>query len=245
MTLGRGAVEGTRSETLAALTFQRIHADIIAGAYQPGDKLKLDRLKKLYGVGMSPLREALSGLAREGLIVFESQRGFRVAPASQKDLVDVFETRQKIEGLILKDAIAHGDDAWETRIVGAFHRLQKLSRDPEKNMPFNHEWETAHRDFHFALVSGTPSVWLRKFHQQLWDHAARYRRISRAYNSAVLPDKLLAEHNGICEAVLARDCELACALAKRHLTNTLHTIQSVISALSKEEASVDQPGERR
>lgn len=226
--------EDDRSETLGVIAFQRIHADIIAGVYPPGDKLKLENLKKIYGIGMSPLREALSGLARDGLIVVESQRGFRVAPATQADLFDLFETRRSIEGLVLANAIANGDDAWEARVAGNFHRLQKLSQDPQKNIPSNEDWEIAHREFHFALVSSCRSRWLLKFHRQLWDHAARYRRISRAYNSAVSPSELLIEHKGIFEAAMARDSEVACALSKRHLSHTLKTILSVLSALSED-----------
>jgi hypothetical protein len=108
-----------------------------------------------YGVGISPLREALSRLATHGLVTQESQRGFHVREASGEDLRDITDTRIQIETLALRQSIARGDDAWEGRVVSALYLLDKL--DPKK-IPQNAEaWEVRHRSFHFAILEACGS----------------------------------------------------------------------------------------
>ena len=63
---------------------RRLRADIIAGRLAPGTRLAMEQLKTAYGVGLSPLREALSRLSSQGLVEQLSQRGFRVAGVSRR-----------------------------------------------------------------------------------------------------------------------------------------------------------------
>ena len=55
--------------TLAAAAFSRIRADILGSRLLPGTRLRFEPLKKAYGVGLSPLREALSRLVVSGPVV--------------------------------------------------------------------------------------------------------------------------------------------------------------------------------
>jgi DNA-binding GntR family transcriptional regulator len=68
--------------TIADRTYEDIRADIIFGRLAPGLRLPLDRLATDYSASVSTLREILSRLASEGLVVAEGQRGFQVAPIS-------------------------------------------------------------------------------------------------------------------------------------------------------------------
>ncbi|HET7679089.1 MAG TPA: GntR family transcriptional regulator [Xanthobacteraceae bacterium] len=56
---------------------------------EPGSKLVLDELRDKYEVGASLLRESLSRLEVEGLAIGEGRRGFRVAPLTEDDFVDL------------------------------------------------------------------------------------------------------------------------------------------------------------
>src|SRR3546814_8817745 len=74
---------------------------------QPGEPLRLERLKQDLKIGFTPLREALMRLSSEGLVLAEEQRGFRVAPATLADLEDIMTSRAEIEALALQRAIRH------------------------------------------------------------------------------------------------------------------------------------------
>ena len=68
-----------RDPTLATAVHRRLREDILSGRLPPGLKLKLRDLAESYGAGGSPMREALSKLAAEGLAERLEHRGFRVA----------------------------------------------------------------------------------------------------------------------------------------------------------------------
>ena len=84
---------GFEAATLAETTFVRLRADILGARFQPNEKMLVERLRTEYGVGATPLREALSKLSSLDLVVAEGQRGFRVAPVSIENLLDITKTR--------------------------------------------------------------------------------------------------------------------------------------------------------
>ena len=83
--------------TIGDRAYRRIRGDILQGRLAPGEKLKLDRLKEDYGVSVSTLREVLSRLSSEKLVVAEGQRGFEVAPVSVEELKDIASLRLLLE----------------------------------------------------------------------------------------------------------------------------------------------------
>jgi DNA-binding GntR family transcriptional regulator len=88
----------------AELAYRRIRADILFGRLPPGRKLKLDRLREDYTASVSTLREILSRLSSEKLVVAEGQRGFEVAPVSAKNLKEIAALRRLLEGTALEQS---------------------------------------------------------------------------------------------------------------------------------------------
>ncbi|HET9042345.1 MAG TPA: GntR family transcriptional regulator, partial [Burkholderiales bacterium] len=104
------ASEAPSGGTLATVICDRLRGDILSGRREPGAKIRLEDLKSEFGVSWSPIREALSRLAAEGLVLAEEQRGYRVAPASKADLTEVLKLRVMLETMALRAAIEKGDD---------------------------------------------------------------------------------------------------------------------------------------
>lgn len=206
-------------QTVTTLVVERLRADILGVQFQPGDKLRFRELRARYGVGISPLREALTRLAADGIVVLEDQRGFRVAPVSRADLEDVTRLRQQLETMALRMAIANGDEEWEVRVMAALHRLSKLpEHNPGDERTMNEQWARRHEEFHQALLSACGSPRLLQFRKMLFDQSERYRRLSKVYSGQ--PRDVLSEHRSITDAALARDTELACSLLSDHLGRT-------------------------
>ena len=111
--------------TLVESAYRSLHSDIIEGTLPPGAKLRVEHLKDNYGVGAGTLREALSLLISDSLVVNQGQRGFRVAPVSLEDFEDITNTRVMLESEALRQAIALGDEVWEGDLLAAFHLLSK------------------------------------------------------------------------------------------------------------------------
>ncbi len=219
----------------------RLKADILENRYEPSMKLGFASLQKTYQASIGTLREALSHLVSDGLVHTDAGKGFRVAPVSVEDLLDISELRVDFERRALDDAIAHGDEDWEIRIIGTFHSLQKVERLPlEARFGEASEWTRRHRAFHRALVSGARSRWLLQFHLTLFDQAHRYRMLSQRYRppSTVRNE----EHHAIMEATLARDTKRACDLAEQHIR---HTVEEVLSYSPQLAGAENNPIKRR
>src|SRR6201998_1543208 len=128
----RSAVNAGHKEPSANLTqaaYEGLRADLLTCRIPPGKNLKIQELCDRPSVSLGAIREALSRLTSEGLVVAEPQRGFRAAPISPEDLQDLTKVRIEIDSLCLRRAIELGDVDWEAHLVAAFHRL---SRTPER-----------------------------------------------------------------------------------------------------------------
>src|SRR5579863_3457019 len=90
--------QAKKDQTLASTALERLRADILSCRLQPGQRLRFEELRTGYDLGLSPLREALMRLASEGLVRVEDHRGFRVAPISRSDLLDITFVRKELEG---------------------------------------------------------------------------------------------------------------------------------------------------
>lgn len=212
--------------TLSDQAYRLLHRDILSGALEPDSKLRLQGLQDRYGLGMSPIREALMLLSREGLVSNEGQRGFRVAPVSADDLRDIVSARIYIETNLLTESILRGDADWGAEISAAFYKLTHepvpASLDDVEGLD---AWEAAHRRFHRALLAAASSPWLHRINGQLIDHAERYRRLRLArLGFSAKTDSIFNEHQALMEATLSRDVKRACAVLSEHLNATLAVI---------------------
>lgn len=209
--------------TLGNEVFERIRADILSSRLQPGTKLRFQSLRDAYGVGLSPLREALSRLAENRLVVATGQRGFRVATVSVHDILDISMVSKKIESLALRLSIENGDDPWEARIVAAHHRIILVEKAGKQ---VNEEaWEQRHREFHYELVSCCNSPCLLHLHQLLFDLFDRYRRLS----TLGTPRSLM--HQKLVDAALSRNVDLTVELMVAHIDEATNLIVDTLSRL--------------
>jgi DNA-binding GntR family transcriptional regulator len=175
----------------------------------------------------STMREALTRLLGEALVTSEGQRGFRVAHASIEDFRDLTEVRKLIETEALRQAIANGDEAWESQIVATFYRLSKVEeRLAEHPAGPLSEFEARNREFHHAQIAACPSRWLYHMIGLLFQQSERYRRI--ALSKRTIPRDVHAEHRAIFDATLARNAELACQLTMDHIERTLTVLRTTL-----------------
>lgn len=210
-------------QTLFEGVYQQLRADILACRLRPGAKLQINALAEEREVSLSGVREALSRLSAEGLVIAEPQRGFRVAPVSLEDLTDLTMTRIDIENLCLARSIERGGVEWETAVVGSMHRLSRTPYwAPGNDRRLSDEWAAAHHAFHEALVSGSDSAWRARIRSSLYQQSERYRRLSVPVLASVRDVE--GEHRAIAEAALAREAGKACELMREHLALTMRII---------------------
>ena len=213
--------------------FARLKSDILHCVLPPGATLAVSGLSARYGLGWTPLREALSRLEAEGLVVSERNRGYRVAPVSADALRDLQVARQSVEETLLARSIDLGDEDWEARIVAAHHRLSRApSLGPDLDARETDAWEAAHDAFHEALLSAGQSRNLSRFQRQITEELRRHHRhmvlvptrdtsldegTRTAFRALLERTVGLAHHTALMDAALARDSAASISLLREHI----------------------------
>lgn len=208
------AGEDSPSVSTGEQAYERIRADIIFGRLRPAERLRLEKLRPAYAVGIGTLREILCRLAPEGLVTAEGQRGFQVAPCSVEDLKEIAELRLLVEKHALAQSFAAGDMEWEGRVVAAHHKLARmeaslLAGDTSQTQ----QWKRYDWEFHQALVSACGSRSLLELHSRLYDRYLRYQMVFGIFRGAVAAD----EHKLLLACALSRDAAEAQNILERHV----------------------------
>src|SRR3990172_9229267 len=87
----------------------RLREGISSGQLSPGKRLSEKLLAEMMGVSRGPIREALTRLEREGLVVKQPNKGAFVARLSREDLDEVYSLRLALERLAVQQAIRNAE----------------------------------------------------------------------------------------------------------------------------------------
>ena len=211
--------EARLSQTSAA--YATLKRSILNGHHRPGDRLKISDLAASLGVSPGAVREALSRLVPEQLVISRDQRGFVVAPLSIDDLEDLTDLRCAIEEIALRRSVQRGGDEWESAILATAHRLRKARIESTQDRAANPEWVQRHHDFHTALIGACGSRRLLALHEQLYHQSERYRGLAMHLDA---PRSIMDEHQELVDAALDRDADQLVTLMLHHLRETTRRI---------------------
>ncbi len=213
--------------TLAEKAYRAIRRDIIQGSLPPNIRLRLTDLRDRYGIGFSPLREALNRLQSQNFVTLEPLKGYTVAELLLSELKDATNTRILLESEALQRAITLGGDDWESEIVST---LQALKLQVER--PFNGDkiWEVEnrHHAFHRALLSASDSRISMEFFECLYSKTERYRIPILQGRTDRTTAEVKAEHASIADAVLNRDIDQSIKLLSAHYKRTEKLISQYV-----------------
>jgi len=200
--------------TIASQLAERIRQSIINGELAAGSKINLGKAKTIFAVSLSPLREALARLIPGGLVTFEDNRGYRVAPVSLANWQEITQLRAELEPFALRQSIAVASSEWEGEVMRSMHRLYRAKRDAADSSSIE-RWEVLHKRFHQVLIGGGNMPLLLDFCDILLNLGDRYRR---SFLATVTDTDDRFEHNIIAQASVARDADYACATLREHIT---------------------------
>lgn len=213
----------TLSQTVPDSVYAFIRREILLGLHAPGAALKQDDIAQRLGVSKIPLREALSRLESEGMVVLKPRRGYFVAAFDVAEIDEIFELRATLEELA-------GRLAAKNHSPGAAVQVQKLADemaalDP-KSATYHHEWCNLNREFHEAIIAASGKKHVIRIAMQLRHVIEPYIRLdtSMSVNDPAADD----EHRGIAAALAARDADLVGALCGAHC---FHTRDRLISSI--------------
>lgn len=181
---------------------------ILGGEFAPGARLVLEELSARYDVSLTPIREALSLLEREGFVTQTPHRGAIVATLNREELLELYAIRGAVEEL----ATLHG----VPRLTA--NTLDQMGQLLDALEVFDGPWDAflaTDMQFHRILYSAAGSRrWLDTI-EALWRRSRRYMLASTSASGAVAA--LHQDHRAIYRACRAKDGPAAAAAVRAHL----------------------------
>lgn len=204
---------------LAADIALRLRTAIVHGYFGPGERLREEGLAKSLGVSRGPVREALSQLEREGLVVIQRNRGTFVARLTREDADEIYSLRRVLERLAVQRAIQYATAA-------QFEAMQQVVRTmnayAERGIT---EQEAAELDMQFHEL-----LYQASDHTRLYDCWVNLRRqihillLSRNVANADFRVITGSAHQVILDALCERDEARAVELIEDHLRGSYERV---------------------
>jgi DNA-binding GntR family transcriptional regulator len=182
--------------SLGKIAYEAIIEGIFKGVLPAGTQISIDGAARQLKMSNTPVREALSRLAAERVVLFSANRGYTVTPKiSGDEYHQLFEARRTLELASIKSAAMAPASIDK---IGAL--LQRLS-STEGGIEYEqyHGFNQADREFHLAFVSMSQNLFLRHAWEQLHFHL----HVGRLYAGAGVIDlqEARTEHQAIFQAL--------------------------------------------
>ncbi|MGO1296850.1 MAG: GntR family transcriptional regulator [Vibrio sp.] len=142
--------------------YQQMRNAIVEHHLIPGTRLPEDKLSHAFGVSRTVTRKVLHRLALECFVTLKANKGAFVTQPTQKESLDVLDTRIMLEPLLIPDIIAHWSDAQSQR----FRAM--IAQENQANQDHQHEQAiqlTAR--FHYELANLANNAIMADYIKQL------------------------------------------------------------------------------
>lgn len=179
---------------LREIVYEELKMQILTGKITPGTRMMEVELAESMGVSRTPIREAIRKLEKEGLVTIEPRKGAYASQISVKDMVDILEVRQDMEGFAAYLASFRMKQ-------NQMEELEKISEAYDKavkegNMTDMITYDSA---FHNLIVESCNNSILLMMINQLQELVLRFRYIY--YDNFKRAEKMPEEHRIIMDAI--------------------------------------------
>ncbi len=201
----------SRYRTAEEMVTSAIRKAVLAGVYQPGERLPQEQLAEALGVSRIPVRAALRQLEAEGLVVLEPHRGATVRVLEAADIDEIYQLRILLETSLVRSAISLATPDEIDELEGIAADLDRLEEGPD--------WLALRERFHDRLYKSAKRPLTAELIAKLRADVGRY------WLGLRLVDHGAGGHGVIVEAIRKRDPEAAVAWLTEHLTEVSSELQ--------------------
>ena len=195
---------------LKELVYLELKHKILTGEIASQTRLMEIDLAEKMNVSRTPIREAIKRLADDGLVKVEPRRGAYVANISIKDMLDVFEVREDMEGFTAYLATQRITDEQKEELRKIAEAYEEATRNNDKETVI-----VLDEAFHNFIVGCCNNETLKELVQYVQELSLRFRYLY--YEEFSLYEATAEQHNRILATITAGDADLARKEADTHV----------------------------
>lgn len=201
----------------------RLEDDIVTGVLPPGTHLEENDLAERFGASRTPVREALQQMAAAGVIEIRPRRGAIVPQPDIHVVVELFEAMAELEAACARLAARRLTDEDRRTLLAAHDRC----RDAREGSADQYYQEN--EAFHLAIYRASHNRILEEQAMAMLRRLRPYRRLQLRLPNRV--ESSMNEHEGLKDALLAHDGDLAARLARDHVLVQEHGFNDLMVLL--------------
>ena len=219
------SIDLLRSESLSRLVEREVERMILAGELKPGQRLNEGALAQRLQVSRGPVREALRGLERTGLVTSVVNRGVFVREVSLAEALEAYEVRSALLAMVGRKLAREADPDLIERLEALWRQMAEAvaAQDLEAYYPANVA-------FHRCLMEGARNQRMLEIYESLVNELHLFRRRSLVEQGRMAESN--DEHRAIIEAIRAADPERSAALLEEHVSHGRERLLLALQAAS-------------
>lgn len=179
---------------LKELVYLELKHKILTGEIASQTRLMEIDLSEKMNVSRTPIREAIKRLADDGLVKVEPRRGAYVANISIKDMLDVFEVREDMEGFVAKLASERITDEQKKELASIAAEYETAIKRPDKESIIELD-----EKFHNYIVACCNNETLAELINYVQELSLRFRYLY--YDDYSVYASTADQHNNIMQAI--------------------------------------------
>lgn len=179
---------------LKELVYLELKHKILTGEIASQTRLMEIDLSEKMNVSRTPIREAIKRLADDGLVKVEPRRGAYVANISIKDMLDVFEVREDMEGFVAKLASERITDEQKKELATIAAEYEAAIKRPDKESIIELD-----EKFHNYIVACCNNETLAELINYVQELSLRFRYLY--YDDYSVYASTADQHNNIMQAI--------------------------------------------
>lgn len=211
------ALEPLSETLLGARAYRALWEDIVRGRIDFGAQLRPDAIAEQLDISVTPVREALHRMERDGLILKQPYRGWFVREFTEQEVRELYEMRAALESFSVGracDRITAEELAWlrDHQTVG---EAALRAGNMEAYRIYN-------RDLHAAITDAARNTYLSSAMGQLTLQSQML--MAKTIRLVGRPSRAIEEHREVIDLIAAGKRAEAQALIERHILSALEDI---------------------
>jgi DNA-binding GntR family transcriptional regulator len=200
------------NRTVVDNVYDKFKEDIVNLKIGLGTRINIQKISEDFGVSQTPIREALSRLVKDGLVVYKSRKGYYIVQITYKDLEEIYNLRKMIECYALEKGIKNIDKNKLKEILKKGIKMQKEPLQPKKPLGFS----IIDRELHMTIVNSGLNGIMHKTYLQIYPLVSISQQLDPLY------ERSMEEHILLINEILKGNVKKSKEILENHVENCMN-----------------------